>query len=285
MNAADIQRALRAAGFGYLDVDGIIGPKTKVMVSAFQLAHALDVDGVPGPDTQAALQVYLQAPTSATADMQRALLAAGFNPGQIDGAWGPNTRSAVRAFQRAHGLFVDGQVGPDTLGALFTKGKAPSNVAPPWYEEAMRKMGLREIQDNAALKAFLASDGHALGDPAKLPWCGDMVETCILRTLPNETVPLNPYWAQNWAKFGRKLAVPAVGAILVYQRPGGGHVGFYAGESGTSYYTLGGNQANTVSITPIDKKRCIAIRWPSTVPLPTTGRVMMSGGTISSNEA
>jgi murein L,D-transpeptidase YcbB/YkuD len=36
-----------------------------------------------------------------------------------DGYLGPTTEAAVRTFQRAHGLEVDGLVGPDTWSALF----------------------------------------------------------------------------------------------------------------------------------------------------------------------
>jgi lysozyme family protein len=35
-----------------------------------------------------------------------------------DGVYGPQTRRAVRRFQRAHGLTVDGIAGPQTLAAL-----------------------------------------------------------------------------------------------------------------------------------------------------------------------
>src|SRR6476646_10813454 len=42
-----------------------------------------------------------------------------------DGVYGPKTRSAVKRFQRAHGLAADGVAGPQTLAALGLGAAAP----------------------------------------------------------------------------------------------------------------------------------------------------------------
>jgi cell wall-associated NlpC family hydrolase len=50
--------------------------------------------------------------------VQRRLQVHGIDPGPADGVFGPRTDAAVRAFQRAKGLQVDGIVGPHTTKAL-----------------------------------------------------------------------------------------------------------------------------------------------------------------------
>lgn len=50
--------------------------------------------------------------------IQRALAAAGIDPGPMDGAFGPLSAAAVAAFQAERGLVVDGKVGAQTAEAL-----------------------------------------------------------------------------------------------------------------------------------------------------------------------
>ena len=50
--------------------------------------------------------------------LQRALQRRGFNPGSVDGSFGPGTHAAVLAFQKSEGLLADGNVGPRTAAAL-----------------------------------------------------------------------------------------------------------------------------------------------------------------------
>jgi peptidoglycan hydrolase-like protein with peptidoglycan-binding domain len=64
--------------------------------------------------------------TSAVKEAQCLLKYWGFNPGSIDGSFGPNTLAAVEGFQGwlhiSCGLAVDGIVGPATWHALKNSG-------------------------------------------------------------------------------------------------------------------------------------------------------------------
>lgn len=51
-------------------------------------------------------------------DTQKALKAAGFYAGTVDGKIGPKTKKAIIDFQKAKGLKADGKVGPKTWSEL-----------------------------------------------------------------------------------------------------------------------------------------------------------------------
>ncbi|SHI91303.1 peptidoglycan-binding protein [Wenxinia saemankumensis] len=211
--------------------------------------------------------------------LQQRLEAHGFDPGPIDGfvgppAWAPRTTAAIVAFKRSQGFIARPFVGPKTWAALHAeRGLGAPQVPdrlPPWVREALRVKGWHERANNAELRDWLASDGHALGDPAVFPWCGDLVETAIRLSLSNEPFPgplgRNPYWALNWRHFGEAITgAPPLGAVGSIRRNGGGHVFFVVGQDRSRFFALGGNQSNTVSVVPIDKSRCAeagTFRWP-----------------------
>lgn len=230
------------------------------------------------------------------AEVQRALIALGYDLGKggptnkgDDGLWGGMSRRAILAFQNAQGLKQTGIPDADSLRRLFPATDAAPTILPPWFAEMKRRKGLHETMHKPGLMAWLRSDGKMLGDPSKLPWCGDAVETAIHLTLPDEPRIVNPYLARNWLKFGRPSPL-ALGAILVFWRGSingsSGHVGFYAGEDSTAVHVLGGNQSDRISIARLDRARLLGVRWPSTYALPKTGSVRVSGGgKLSTNEA
>lgn len=55
MGTRNLQQALTAAGFNPGKIDGVMGPRTREAVKAFQQANGLKVDGIAGPRTMAAL--------------------------------------------------------------------------------------------------------------------------------------------------------------------------------------------------------------------------------------
>jgi len=90
--------------------------------------------------------------------------------------------------------------------------------------------------------------------------------------------------ALSWEKYERSCE-PCLGAIMVFKRPGGGHVGFYVAEDKEAYHILGGNQSDKVSVARVGKDRHTETRWPNTFPMSKTGRVWTtSKSKLSTNE-
>ena len=56
----EVQLALRAAGFDPGSTDGRLGPRTRMAVRDFQLAHGLEADGKVGPKTWSKLEPFLK---------------------------------------------------------------------------------------------------------------------------------------------------------------------------------------------------------------------------------
>jgi len=142
----------------------------------------------------------------------------------------------------------------------------------PWMVELEKVLGLHEARDREKLAKWLKSEGSTLGDPSKLPWCGDAVDTSMELALPNEPRPgdlgKNPYWALNWQFFGVKTT-PFYGAVGAFKRTSGGHVGYLIGQNKTHYRVFGGNQSDAVTKDAwIDKKQLVDVRWPSTFKNP-----------------
>ena len=119
------------------------------------------------------------------------------------------------------------------------------------------------------------------------PWCGLFVANCLREAGVDLEAMKVGVRASAWATWGANLRADrlAPGAILVFSREGGGHVGFYVGEDATTYSGLGGNQGDRVSIARVAKNRCVARRWPKGVALIGKPIVLASTGAVSTNEA
>ncbi|MEQ5789091.1 TIGR02594 family protein [Erythrobacter sp. NFXS35] len=175
---------------------------------------------------------------------------------------------------------------PRTSAAAAHPSPHPTKE-PRWLIEARARIGEKEIP-GPRHNRWIAEGWKRLGAgwfvDDETPWCGLFVAHCI----EHAGLPFPKMFprAKAWADWG-KPCPPAVGAVVVFGRQGGGHVGFLVGEDAGRYYVLGGNQSNAVNIMPIAKSRMVknGIRWPSSLALPTPGLPKMTGGVVSTNEA
>jgi uncharacterized protein (TIGR02594 family) len=159
-----------------------------------------------------------------------------------------------------------------------------------WFNTAKSLLGTKEIAGSGNNSRIIAWAGEVGGWTAKfykadeIPWCGLFVAYCMKKN--GIAIHEGVLSALSWAQWGTPLAKGVPGAVMVFVRPGGGHVGFYVSEDKDAYHILGGNQSDAVTITRVSKARFKAARWPKGKPAPTQGPVYATfTGALSTNEA
>ncbi|RII09693.1 N-acetylmuramoyl-L-alanine amidase A [Streptomyces sp. YIM 130001] len=120
-----VQSLLSTHGYEAGAADGDFGTSTLAAVKAFQKDIGLEADGVVGAKTWTALlaagsksKVSKGSSGDAVTRLQRALTAALGSTVGIDGTFGAKTDTALRSYQKSHGLTVDGVAGDATWKAL-----------------------------------------------------------------------------------------------------------------------------------------------------------------------
>ncbi len=169
---------------------------------------------------------------AAVTTLQNKLKAAGFNPGPVDGIFGPKTKAAVVAFQRAKGITVDGIVGPQTWGKLNgTSGPTPSQPRPPagrGTAEAFVQKALAQAGDR-----YIFGAETNLNDPNPSAFdCSELVQWAAHQvgiTVPDGTMNQLPAFQRAGTTMSVDEALRTRGALLF--RPG--HVAISLGDGRT----------------------------------------------------
>lgn len=172
-----LQLRLQKLGYFKNKATGYYGPLTRQAVMRYQQAKGLAPDGVIGPSTQASLSGYQEQereksvhPTwklgdrdTKVSEIQKTLAQAGY-PSSISGIFDQETAEAVRLFQQAKGLNVDGIVGKETLTALSENPKSQTQENPSTPEFTP------EPKKNIRWESIEEPDSQAIEETTKSIW-------------------------------------------------------------------------------------------------------------------
>lgn len=103
-----------------LSPDGEVGSNTRAELAGTVGTTSFVADPIPEPEPAPISRTLREGSFGSDVEiLQQRLRSRGFYQGSIDGDFGPQTEAAVRRFQQARGLSVDGIAGTNTLDALF----------------------------------------------------------------------------------------------------------------------------------------------------------------------
>jgi N-acetylmuramoyl-L-alanine amidase len=158
-------------------VTEVFTPEVSEAVRGFQQARGLTVTGEIDLATAAAIEearwklgdrtLKVESPVMRGDDvaaLQSRLIEMGFNPGRVDGFYGPLTESAVKEFQKSVGVKVDGVCGPATVISLMRLIRTVTGGAPA----QLRDQANREKRGPALADKVIVLDPSSRSDIADL---------------------------------------------------------------------------------------------------------------------
>lgn len=169
----NVQKLLWGLGYYNGDWNGVFDNAMWKAVKAFQSDNGLKADGIVGPNTWAVMngdpigkKEAEQQVSEVIQNHQQRLQELGWYNGSLTGKYDAATVAAVKAFQSASGLKVDGAVGSQTAGKLYamdaiTKAEANQNQkidSHPVIRPGVQGSYVREIQTLLKQKGYYAGN-------------------------------------------------------------------------------------------------------------------------------
>lgn len=169
---------------------------------------------------------------AAVRELQTLLKNKGFNPGPVDGAFGPKTKAAVLAFQRAQNIAVDGIVGPQTWGKLKGVSAPSPKPAPGPTGRGTADAFVQKALSQAGDRYVFGAEAN-LNDPNPNAFdCSELVQWAAHQvgvTIPDGTMNQLPHIQKAGKAISVEQALRTKGALLF--RPG--HVAISLGDGRT----------------------------------------------------
>ncbi len=239
-DVTELQNVLDDKGyFDYHTATGYFGNITEEGVRDFQRSAGIGVDGVVGPKTVSALKGAAVSKSSSSSNtysgtlrygdrgssvtsLQNQLKSKGYYNYSVDGIYGSITKQAVRNFQSANGLSVDGIAGSNTFAALngssvsssssSSQVKSASTSNSSVVSIAKQYMGVPYVWAGTSPSGFDCS--------GFLQYVYNKAGTSIPRTV-----------ASIWDA-SDKVSSPSVGDLVFFEtyKPGPSHAGIYLGN-------------------------------------------------------
>ena len=137
-----------------------------------------------------------------------------------------------------------------------------------WITEATKHIGLKEepgAGNNPTIVSWWKDIKRGGIKLDSVPWCAAFVGSCLERVGIESTRYES---ARSYLNWGQPLPEAIYGCVVVFNRDGGGHVGFVVGKDNQGrLLVLGGNQGDSVSIAPFTVMRVAGYRWPPGIPI------------------
>ena len=136
---------------------------------------------------------------------------------------------------------------------------------------ALSQFGVTEItgpEDNSAIMKYFHETGRTWVSSEETPWCDAFLDWCAMKAGLKFSPGLN---ARGWLTIGQgidpslveELALE-IPIVVVFWRVSieseFGHVGLFIRKYGKSIWTLGGNQNNSVNISPYPESQVLGYR-------------------------